>query len=63
VQEGQRLAIVQPARLRNEGLDLVEHAVGAVDEPAQRLSAGRGVDALRALVEPALGTGRVVGRR
>ena len=62
MQVGQRLAVVEPADLRHEALDQLQHAVGAIDEAAQQLPR---IDAgLRAaLVEPGLGARGVLGRR
>ncbi len=58
---GQRLAIIEPGAFGHEALDELEHAVGAIDEAAQRLP---GVNALLGLafVEPAFSACGVLGR-
>lgn len=62
MQIGQRLAVIEPAALRHEAFDELEHAVGAVDEGRQYLAR---IDArlLAALVEPAFRARGVLGRR
>src|SRR5262249_50128463 len=60
---GQRLRGGEPRRLRNESLDKLEHAVGAVDKAIEHLM---GIDAALAglpLVEPAFGARRFFARR
>ena len=63
VQIGQRLRVVEPGALGHEAFDELEHAIGAVDEAAQRFAGVGALGALAAFIEEALGAGGVFGRR
>jgi hypothetical protein len=61
MQIGQCFAVIEPSALGHEGIDELQHAVGAIDEAAQELI---GIDTAVsfALVEPVLGAGGVFRR-
>ena len=62
MQIGQRLAVIEPGAFRHEGVDELEDAISAVGEAAQdlvRIDAG----VIATLVEPGLGTRRVLSWR
>ncbi len=62
MQIGQRLAIIEPGRVRDETFDQLQHAAGAIDEAAQHLVA---IDAaaLAPFIEPGFGARGVFRRR
>ena len=62
MQIGQGLAVIEPPALRHEPFDQLQHAVGPVDEPRNTSWASAACRA-PVLIEEALGTRRILGRR